>query len=141
MICGAANAPWAVARVGTDGLPLEARAIGISHGGHPGGADRQHRAGVWTRRNQRRVRRGEPWLVCLTLKCLGKDRGYVCGGSGRGSVVNRSRPTASRSSSSRGDKTAYIARLRQLRVQAAGSHGPAGVAVLASPPIGEIAVI
>ncbi len=23
------------------------------------------------------VRRGEPWAVCFTLKCLGKDRGYA----------------------------------------------------------------
>jgi hypothetical protein len=71
------------------------------------------------------VRRGEPWAVCFTLKCLGKDRGYVerqerTGAGGQPLVPGRE-PLLILS----GNKEKYIAKLRQLRD--AAQSAPTGV--------------
>ena len=60
------------------------------------------------------VGRGAPWAVCFTLKCLGKDRGYIerqerTGVNGQPLVPDRETVIIS------GNKEEYIAKLRALR--------------------------
>lgn len=62
------------------------------------------------------VQRGEPWAVCFTLKCLGKDRGYVerqerTGANGQPLSSGRDNNMVIIS----GNKEEYIAKLRALR--------------------------
>ena len=68
------------------------------------------------------VQRGEPCAVCVTLKCLGKDRGYV-------ERQDRTRPTGQPLSGERhktvivagGSKAEYIAKLNDAREMIRGA--------------------
>jgi hypothetical protein len=60
------------------------------------------------------VQRGEAWAVCFTLKCLGKDRGYIerqerTGAGGQPLVPDREAIIIT------GNKEEYIAKLRAMR--------------------------
>jgi hypothetical protein len=62
------------------------------------------------------VLQGEAWAVCFTLKCLGKDRGYVERQERTGA---NGQPLSSQWSKDMivitGDKAEYIAKLRAMR--------------------------
>ena len=82
------------------------------------------------------VRRGEPWAVCFTLKCLGKDRGYLERQERTTPAGQPPGPSGASVVVLAGDTAEYVARLRALR-EASRPPELARPPALPLPPHGE----